>query len=59
MFHTGLQRRSDSEFHAPIPNKKYVTQKWRVGFGNIKQSFLSKSELLYKLRYLVQENQIL
>ena len=56
MFHTGLQRRSDSEFLYAllIPNKKYVTQKWRVGFGNIKQSFLSKRELLYKLRYLLQ-----
>jgi len=56
MFHTGLQRRSDSEFLYAllIPNKKYVAQKWRVGFGNIKQSFLSKRELLYKLRYLLQ-----
>ena len=32
-----------------VPNKKYVSQKWRVQFGNIKNSFVSKSELLAKL----------
>ena len=57
MFHTRLQRRSDSEFLYAllIPNKKKVyTQKWRVPVGNIKRSFLSKRELIYKLRYLLR-----
>eukprot|EP00485_Elphidium_margaritaceum_P017368 CAMPEP_0202726586 /NCGR_PEP_ID=MMETSP1385-20130828/184684_1 /ASSEMBLY_ACC=CAM_ASM_000861 /TAXON_ID=933848 /ORGANISM="Elphidium margaritaceum" /LENGTH=674 /DNA_ID=CAMNT_0049392809 /DNA_START=81 /DNA_END=2105 /DNA_ORIENTATION=+ len=51
VFHSGLQRRSDKKFLycVLVRNKKYVTQKWRVQFGNIKNSFVSKAELLGKL----------
>ena len=50
IFHSGLQRRCDNQFLYVllVPNKKYVAQKWRVQFGNIKNSFLSKAELLSK-----------
>eukprot|EP01084_Bolivina_argentea_P076666 138975_1 len=56
MFHTGLQRRCDSEFVCAllIPNKKHVQQNWRVGFGPIKQSFLTKNEMIHKLWFLLQ-----
>eukprot|EP00485_Elphidium_margaritaceum_P007458 CAMPEP_0202689910 /NCGR_PEP_ID=MMETSP1385-20130828/5075_1 /ASSEMBLY_ACC=CAM_ASM_000861 /TAXON_ID=933848 /ORGANISM="Elphidium margaritaceum" /LENGTH=536 /DNA_ID=CAMNT_0049345125 /DNA_START=80 /DNA_END=1687 /DNA_ORIENTATION=+ len=48
VFHSGLQRRSDHQFLYVmlVLNKKYVAQKWRVSFGNIKNSFLSQDELL-------------
>merc|ERR1711933_95387 len=58
VFHSGLQRRSDHQllYVLLIPNKKDVTQKWRVSFGNIKNSFLSKQELLakYSEAYVVE-----
>lgn len=50
VFHSGLQRRTDnaSLYVLLVPNKKYVAQQWRVSFGNIKNSFMSKEELLTK-----------
>eukprot|EP01084_Bolivina_argentea_P208453 355392_1 len=59
VFHSGLQRRSDNKFLFVllVPNKKYVAQRWRVQFGNIKNSFMCKDELLAKFteRYVVEE----
>jgi len=52
VFHSGLQRRRDGEalFVLLVPNKKYVAQSWRVQFGNIRNSFVSRRELLAKLK---------
>eukprot|EP01083_Nonionella_stella_P066949 176719_1 len=54
IFHSGLQRRSDKQllYALLIRNKKFVAQKWRVSFGNIKNSFCTKSELLRKFASL-------
>ena len=51
VFHSGLQRRSDNQFLYVllVPNSISKIQKWRVQFGNIRNSFLSKQELIKKL----------
>jgi len=52
VLHSGLQRRSDNEFLYVllVPNAMTKLQKWRVQYGNIRNSFMSKDELLSKLR---------
>ena len=59
IFHSGLQRRSDKQllYVLLVPNQKYKAQKWRVQFGAIKNSFVSKSELLSKINqsYLISD----
>jgi len=52
VLHSGLQRRSDNEFLYVllVPNALTKIQKWRVQYGNIRNSFMSKDELLSKLR---------
>eukprot|EP00484_Ammonia_sp_Unknown_P029440 CAMPEP_0197033316 /NCGR_PEP_ID=MMETSP1384-20130603/11758_1 /TAXON_ID=29189 /ORGANISM="Ammonia sp." /LENGTH=448 /DNA_ID=CAMNT_0042463107 /DNA_START=41 /DNA_END=1387 /DNA_ORIENTATION=- len=57
VFHTGLQRRSDSKllYAVLIPNtvsgaKKKNAPWWRVQFGGIHNSFMSKQELLRRLK---------
>jgi hypothetical protein len=51
IFNTGLQRRSDNHalYALLTPNNIPKIQKWRVPFGDIKSSFLSKTELIAKL----------
>jgi len=56
VFHTGLKRRSDDKllFCLLAPNNvseaTRYKQKWRVSFGNIRDSFLTQSELLRTLK---------
>lgn len=51
VFHSGLQRRADNAFLYVllVPNSISKLQRWRVQFGNIRNSFVSKRELLAKL----------
>eukprot|EP01083_Nonionella_stella_P312767 1119895_1 len=56
VFHIGLHRRSDNAllYCLLAPNTIFKThrnaQKWRVMFGNIEESFMSKTEILAKFR---------
>ena len=54
IFHCGLQRRSDNQFlyGVLIPNAVSKYQQWRVEFGGIHNSFMSKSELLKKFKQI-------
>eukprot|EP01083_Nonionella_stella_P075926 206654_1 len=56
VFHTGLQRRSDHQYLYVLLYPNFISkshknrQKWRVQFGNVGDSFVSKYELLNKLK---------
>ena len=50
LFHTGLQRRTDNQFLYAllVLNGKNKQQKYRVAYGNIKNSFMSHQDLIEK-----------
>ena len=56
VFHTGLKRRSDGQYLfcllAPntVSEGRRYAQKWRVSFGNIRDSFLTQFELIKTLK---------
>eukprot|EP01084_Bolivina_argentea_P183400 316471_1 len=56
IFHTGLKRQFDNEYLYVLLYPNYISvthknkQKWRVQFGDISNSFISKHELIIKLK---------